>query len=452
MKTISKVFAVIKVASLFIVACQPATTPTAAPPQPPATEPPMTEPPMTEPPMTEPPVMSEIDCMGAQPGDEISMLYQWSGQEEERLNQILQPLVDACGIVLKPESTRDQALLDTRVQAGTPPDITFWNVTQLEQYQDKLVAMTDLGVNGANYADYWKTIGTVNGRWLGLPVKADPKTLIWYSPANFAAYGYEVPTTWDELDALVEKMVADGRVPWSMGLESGDATGWTGSDFIQDILLVTQGPEYVTNIMNGTVPYNDPGVKQAYEIYGKWAKDPKYTVGGAQGTLSTGFVDAILKVFSDPPEAMMVKQSGFAGGEISKQYPDLVYGQDYDFFGVPGAKGLQGGSDWMMAFSDKPAVKALVAYLSSAKGGEEWAKAGFDVTPNIAGSDAYTDPALLKKAAILKNATGFTPDIGDTIPGGFGSAEWKAIVDYLNGADLDAALQAAADVQAAALK
>lgn len=435
MKTLSKIFALIIAASLFIVACQPA-APTTAPATP------------TDTGM----MVSEVDCMGAQPGDEISMLYQWSGQEEERLNQILQPLVDACGIVLAPESTRDQALLDTRVKAGTPPDIAFWNVTQLEQYKDQLKAMPDLGVNGANYADYWKTIGTVDGRWLGLPVKADPKTLIWYSPANFAAYGYQVPTTWDELDALVEKMVADGRVPWSMGLESGDATGWTGSDFIQDILLVKQGPDYVTNIMNGTIPYNDAGVKEAYEIYGKWAADPMYTVGGEQGTLSTGFLDAIYKVFSDPPEAMMVKQSGFAGGEIAKQYPDLVYGQDYDFFGVPGAKGLQGGSDWMMAFSDKPAVKALVAYLSSDKGGEAWAQAGFDLTPNQAGTNAYTDSALLKKAGILKNASGFTPDIGDTIPGGFGSAEWKAIVDYLNGADLDTALKAAADVQAEALK
>ncbi|RIK32739.1 MAG: hypothetical protein DCC52_04980, partial [Chloroflexi bacterium] len=63
------------------------------------------------------------------------MLYQWSGQEEEKLNQILKPLVDACGLVIKPESTRDQALLDTKVQAGTPPDIAFWNVTQLTQYQ-----------------------------------------------------------------------------------------------------------------------------------------------------------------------------------------------------------------------------------------------------------------------------------------------------------------------------
>jgi alpha-glucoside transport system substrate-binding protein len=404
----------------------------------------------TEAPME--PAASEIDCMGAASGDEISMLYQWSGTEEENLNRILAPFVEACGIVINPESTRDQALLDTRVQAGTPPDITFWNVTQLTQYKDKLFAMTDLGVNADNYAEYWKSIGTVDGKWLGLPVKADPKTLIWYSPANFATDGYTVPATWEELDALVEKMAADGKVPWSMGMESGDATGWTGTDFIQDILLVTQGPAYVMGIIDGSIPYNDAGVKAAYEIYGKWAKDVKYTVGGAEGTLSVGFNDAINKVFSAPPEAMMVKQSGFAGGTVLSTYPDLVYGTDYDFFGVPGAQGLQGGSDWMMAFSDKPAVKALVAYLSSAKGGQMWAEVGFDLTPNLAGSDAYVDPALLNKGQILTNATGFTPDIGDSIPGGFGSAEFKGITDFVNGGDLDTILATITAAQTEGLK
>ncbi len=445
-----KVLVGLVIVVMLVTACASKAAPTEAPA---ATEPPAaTEAPAATqaPAATE--AAAEIDCMGAKAGDEISMLYQWSGNEEENLNKILAPFVEACGVVLKPESTRDQALLDTRVQAGTPPDITFWNVTQLTQYKDKLFAMTDLGVNADNYADYWKTIGTVDGKWLGLPVKADPKTLIWYSPANFEADGYTVPATWDDLDALVEKMVADGKIPWSMGMESGDATGWTGTDFIQDILLVTQGPEYVMNIINGTVPYNDAGVKAAYEIYGKWAKDAKYTIGGAEGTVSTGFNDAIHKVFSDPPEAMMVKQSGFAGGEIKATYPDLTYGTDYDFFGVPGAKGLQGGSDWMMAFSDKPAVKALVAYLSSDKGGQMWAEVGFDLTPNKAGSESYVDPALLKKGQILANATGFTPDIGDSIPGGFGSAEFKGITDFVNGGDLDAILKSIADVQAEALK
>ena len=142
---ISKIVSLLVLATLFLAACGPKATATTAPPA--ATEPPaVTEAPteaMTEAPTqaaTEAPTAAAteaptgaIDCMGAQQGDEISMLYQWSGVEEAALNQVLQPLVDACGIVLKPESTRDQALLDTRVQAGTPPDVAFWQVAQLVQ-------------------------------------------------------------------------------------------------------------------------------------------------------------------------------------------------------------------------------------------------------------------------------------------------------------------------------
>ncbi|NMC47050.1 MAG: carbohydrate ABC transporter substrate-binding protein [Chloroflexi bacterium] len=427
--------------AMVMAACQPATAePTAAMDEAET---------MEEAPADE--AMADDPCMGAQPGDEISLLYQWSGAEEEKLNQILAPFVEQCGVVLLPESTRDQALLDTKVQAGTPPDVAFWNVAQLEQYKDVLIPMDTLGAHGENYADFFKSPGTIDGMWLGLPVKADIKTIIWYSPAVFAAKGYTVPTTWDELDALVESMVANGDVPWSMGMESGDATGWTGSDFIQDILLVQQGPDFVMGLISGDVSYDDAGVKQAYETYGKWAADPVYTVGGAEGTLSTGFNDAILKVFSDPPEAMMVKQSGFAGGTILEQYPDMVYGEDYDFFAVPGAQGMQGGADWLMAFNDTPAVRALIAYLSSLEGGANWAKASFDLSPNNGADGNYVDAALIKKGAALANATGFTPDLGDTIPGGFGSAEWAAIVSYVNGGDLDAALASVAAAQAEAL-
>jgi len=441
-KSLWLALSVLLVAAMLLGACAPSAAPV-APAQPTA---------MPAQPTAMPAAAGAIDCMGAKSGDAISMLYQWAGQEEARLNEILKPLVDACGLVLKPESTRDQALLDTKVKAGTPPDIAFWNVTQLNQYKDQLKPMDTLGANKANYADFFTAPGTIDGEWLGLPVKADIKTIIWYSPAVFQAKGYTVPKTWAELDALVEKMVANGDVPWSMGFESGDATGWTGSDFIQDILLVQQGPQYVLDIISGKVPYNDAGVKKAYETYGKWAKDPKYAVGGAQGTLSTAFLDAVYKPFSDPPEAMMVKQSGFAGGEILKKFPDLKYGTDYDFFPVPDAKGLQGGADWMMAFTDTPAVKALVTYLSSTTGGANWAKAGFGVSPNKGASGNYTQPDLVKYDQAISTTTGFTPDIGDSIPSGFGKAEWTAIVDYVNGKDLDTGLANAAKVQAEATK
>jgi alpha-glucoside transport system substrate-binding protein len=147
----------------------------------------------------------------------------------------------------------------------------------------------------------------------------------------------------------------------------------------------------------------------------------------------------------------MVKQSGFAGGEILKKFPDLKYGTDYDFFPVPGAKGLQGGADLMLSFSDSNAVKALVTYLASPLGAANWAASGLGVTPNNAGVGHYKQPDLVKYSEALANTTGFTYDIGDTIPGGFGKAEWTAIVNFVNGKDLEPELDAAAKVQAEAL-
>ncbi len=395
---------------------------------------------------------SGIDCMGAKSGDTISEIYQWSGTEEQNWNAIIKPLADACGIVFKPEASRDQALLGTRVDAGTPPDIAFMNVAQLIQYQSKLKDISTLGVHTENYSDAWRKLGTINGKWVGLAVKSDTKTIVWYDPANFKSAGYTVPTTWSDLNTLVEKMVSDGKVPWSMGFESGDATGWTGTDWIEDILLVTKGPSFINGLIDGSIPYNDPAVKDAYMTYGKWATDAKYTVGGAKGTESTNFLNAIYPPFSDPPTAMMVKQSGFASGAISAQFKDLKYGTDYAFFELPGAQGVQIGADWLMAFSDKPAVKALVAYLSSTQGGQKWAEVGFDLSPNKGSAGHYSDPAAADKAKLLADAPAVVADYGDAIPGGFGSAEFKALADFVNNpGNLDSILATVAAAQKASL-
>ena len=438
-KSLLMIFSMLLIAVLVLSACGGQDEPA-----------PVDEPVVQEPTATVMEEVSTIDCMGASAGDELTILYQWSGAEEENFNAIVKPLVDECGIVLVPESSRDQAVLDTRVQAGDPWDVIVWPTTgPMVSYANDLVPLADAGANAANYADFWVSLGTAGGAWLGVPVKADIKSIVWYSPLAFEAAGYSVPSSLEDLDALVEQMVADGYVPWSMGMGSGDATGWTGSDFIQDLLLAMEGPEYVLGIIDGSVAYDDAGVQAAYELYAKWAASETYTVGGAEGTLSTGFLDAIYKPFADPPEAMMVKQSGFAGGVVTEQFPELVYGTDFDFFAFPGAQGMQGGADWMMVFNPSPAAQALVAYLTSRSGALNWAQAGFDLSPNNHATRAYTDAQLLKKALALATAAGFTPDIGDTIQPSFGSAEWAALVDVISGAsDIPTALAQAAAAQA----
>lgn len=390
-------------------------------------------------------------CGDAKSGDTLTVMYQWTGAEEEKINAIFKPFVDECGVKIVAESTRDAGVLDTRVKS-TPPDVLFWPTTApLTLYADKLVDLSTVGATSANYASYWTDLGTANGKLLALPVKVDIKSIIWYSPARFEALGYTVPTTFDELNTLVEKMVADKNIPWSMGFGSDAATGWTGSDFIQDLLLTQQGPQYVLDIISGKVAYSDAGVMTTYETYKKWAADAKYTIGGSDGTLNTPFLDAIYKVFQPSPEALMVKQSGFAGGEIVKQFPTLKYGTDYDFFAFPGAKGMQGGADYMMAFSQSAAAKALVAYLTGAEGAKAWAQTGFDLSPNKLALGQYTDPQLVKKSEALDKATGFTPDLGDTIPAPFGETEWKAIIQTVQGGDIQAALDSVAAAQKQAL-
>ena len=394
----------------------------------------------------------KIDCMGAATGDTLTVFSQWSGSEGENLLSILAPFADECGIEIVTEADRDLAVLDARVKSD-PPDVLFWpDISPLTLYPDLLQSLDSLGGNADNYADFWVDTGTAGGNWFAVPVKADIKSIVWYSPIQFEAFGYEIPTSLDALNTLVEQMVADGNIPWSMGMESGDATGWTGSDFVQDVLLAQQGPEFVNGIISGSVSYDDPGVVTAYETYTAWASSETYTIGGSDGTLNTGFLDAILKTFSDPPEAMMVKQSGFAGGVVVEQFPDLEYGTDFDFFAFPGAQGMQGGADFMMAFSDSPVARAVVSFLTSAEGGTSWARSGFDLSPNAWAVGKYTDPQLAKKAEALAGAAGFTFDMGDAIGAPFNTAEWKALVDTIQGADIATALAAAAAAQADALQ
>ena len=119
----------------------------------------------------------------------------------------------------------------------------------------------------------WVDIGTSKDKdgkpqFLGFSYKTDVKSLVWYSPENFADAGYEVPKTMEELIALSDKIVADGGKPWCIGLGSGGATGWPATDWIEDIMLRTQSPEVYDKWVTNEVKFTDPAVTGALDIFG----------------------------------------------------------------------------------------------------------------------------------------------------------------------------------------
>src|SRR3989304_6693672 len=109
-------------------------------------------------------------CMGASSGLEVSILYQWAGGEEENFNAIIAPVVEACGLTIVPESSRDQAVVETRIEGGDPWDIVIWptRVPALP-YADMLQPLDSVGGDSRNYAGALLAAGTIGGEWLAIP-------------------------------------------------------------------------------------------------------------------------------------------------------------------------------------------------------------------------------------------------------------------------------------------
>ena len=121
----------------------------------------------------------------------------------------------------------------------------------------------------------------------GIPYKVDLKSVVWYPIKAFEAAGYEVPTTWDELIALSDQIVADGGAPWCVGIDAGAATGWIITDWIEDVMLRTAGMEKYDQWISHELPFNSPEVKNAFDLVGKMLFTPGYVYGGSTAILAT---------------------------------------------------------------------------------------------------------------------------------------------------------------------
>ncbi|MCX8068573.1 MAG: ABC transporter substrate-binding protein [Anaerolineae bacterium] len=383
----------------------------------------------------------------------VTVLGVWGGSEFEAFAAAVEPFTKETGIGMAFETSREQAtVLVTRVQAGNPPDIAILPQPGLLVDLAKMGALVplenilDMDQLKKDYAQAWIDLGSYNGHLYGIWFKAALKSLVWYNPKAFQEKGYQVPTTWDEMIALSDKIVADGGTPWCIGLESGAASGWPGTDWIEDIMLRTAGPEVYDKWVNHEIPWTDPAVKRAWELFGQIARNEKYVWGGTVGVLSTNFGDSPRPLFDTPPGCYMHRQASF----ITGFFPEGVKaGEDYDVFAFPsidpqwGVPAL-GAGDVVVMLNDTPEARAFIKYLASPTPHEIWAARGGFLSPhrgvNLA---AYPDDLTRKQAQILASAEVFRFDGSDLMPAAVGAGSfWTGVMDYVGGKDLDAVLQA----------
>ena len=303
------------------------------------------------------------------------------------------------------------------------------------------ISMEDLGFDiaelEATFGEYYMSLGEFEGEHYGFPTNASYKSMIWYPKDDFDAAGYEVPTTWDDLIALSDQIVADGSTPWCVGFESGTATGWPATDWMEDIMLKTAGVDTYQQWATHGIPFNDPAVVEAGEMFGQMMFTEGYVLGGAENTPSLAFGEAPLPMFDNPPKCWLHHQATF----INAFFPEgTEAGVDYDWFPTPAItedNKLFAG-ELAMVFSNRPEIVDFLERFSSvpvqcAMGGDV---ALGRLSPNVdVGKECYANPILAEASTILADvlATGTGGfDASDQMPPEVGSGSfWTGMVEYM---------------------
>ncbi|MEU7613762.1 ABC transporter substrate-binding protein [Micromonospora sp. NPDC049204] len=380
-------------------------------------------------------------------GKKVSIYASIRDAEADLLERSWSDFTKCTGIEIDYEGSGEfEAQLPVRVDGGNAPDIAFVPQPGLvKRFADagklKNLSADTKALAEQNMPADWLKYGTVNGTLYGVPLGANVKSFVWYSPKTFKEKGWEVPTTWDQLITLSDKIAASGMKPWCAGVESGDATGWPATDWIEDVLLRTGGPEVYDQWTTHAIPFNDPKVVDAVDRAGSILKNDKYMNGGFGGVKSittTAFQEAGLPVTTG--KCAMHRQASFYANQFPEGTKVAEDGDAFAFYlpAIDPAKGkpVLGAGEFVVGYADRPEVQAVQTYLVSAEYVNSRAKLGNWVTANNKLDIANVASPIDKLSVqILQDKTGtFRFDGSDLMPAAVGAGTfWKGMVEWLNG-------------------
>jgi alpha-glucoside transport system substrate-binding protein len=388
-------------------------------------------------------------------GGTVTVLAVWGGQELEVFREMARPFEEEHQIRVSYEGTRDiDAVLTTRVQAGNPPDIAVLpGPGKMAEFARAghlvdLSTVLDMDRIRQDYAQGWLDMGTVGGRLVGVFAKAAIKGLVWYNPKALEEKGIDIPRTAAQMEEASARLVRRGETPWSIGLESGAASGWVGTDWLENIFLRLHGPDTYRDWYEGRLPWTSPEVREVWEYWGRIAADPDMVYGGKQYMLSTNFGQAAAPLFMDPPRAFFHMQASFIQGFITEQFPGLKPGKDFNFFGFPAinpeyANAVEAAGDLVGMFNDTPQARQFIRYLVSPEAQAYWTSGTGALSANRNLSLVFYPDVLSKNAAqIMQKADIVVFDASDMMPGRMNNEFWSAIMSYVeNPGRLDSILR-----------
>ncbi|WP_395691052.1 ABC transporter substrate-binding protein [Nocardioides sp.] len=353
-------------------------------------------------------------------------------------------------------SDQFETQLVVRVKAGNAPDIAYIPqpglLKTVVSSGSVVEAPKPVSDNVDEYfGEDWRNYGSVDGKLYAAPLGANVKSFVWYSPKLFKEKGWTVPETWDDMLKLSDTIEASGMKPWCAGFESGDATGWPGTDWLEDSVLRSAGPDVYDQWVNHDIPFNDAKIETALDDVGKILKNDKYVNGGfgdVKSIATTAFQDGGLPILKN--ECAMYRMASFYAAQWPEGTDVSNTGQVFAFylptmndqFGKP----VLGGGEFVAAFDDRPEVAAFQTYLSTPVWANEKAKAtpgGGWVSANKGLEISnLSSPIDQLSATILQDPQAvFRFDGSDQMPSAVGAGTfWKQMTAWITGESTDQAL------------
>ncbi len=341
-----------------------------------------------------------------------------------------------------------------RVAGGTAPDVGLFPQPGLMcdlAKQNKLVPFDDATVktNEETLVPGFSAAGTCeDGKVYGLPNEVSVKSLVWFDQAAMSDAGYTAPTTLDEMLTLTDKIRSDGKVPWCIAAESGNATGWPITDWIEDLVLRIAGPENYDKWVKGELKFNSPEIKPAFEYFQKIAFTKGNVRGGTKAIISTNFQTGGNSLFDSPPGCYLFKQATFIAG--AGGFPDKVRSDLDKTAGVIGFPAQEAGNnpvltggDIAAAFNNDANTLKVRDFIASKENGTAQGAAGV-FSPHKSADVSLLPSQTLQTIAkdVLYASTAARFDGSDLMPAKVGAGTfWTEPTKWISGQeDLDQAL------------
>jgi alpha-glucoside transport system substrate-binding protein len=339
--------------------------------------------------------------------------------------------------------------IKVKIEAGQEPDIAMWpQPGGLKNLTGNLVPLEDvidISKPLSTLVPGWEKLAVVDGKIYGLPVSANMKTLVFYNPSAFDAHGYTVPTNAAELTALEAKIKSDGAgYPWCAGIESGGATGWPFTDWLEQYVLDYNGPDAYANWITGDLAFASPEVtKAADEVSRRLLADGQVNGGGI--SMATNSFQDTAPLFADGKangQCFLLRQGSFITAFMPEDIQAEIEAGDYthlDVFPLPAPEGAQagviGGGDIAAIFqghADQDVAK-VAAYIFSPDVLKYQVATG-DISPHKTFDISLYPNAMQKKIGeAMANASVFGFDGSDQMPAEVNAEFWSAGTDFVAG-------------------